>query len=225
MSLLDTLRANLSPELLTEVTDALGDDFNYDLVPRKRLNKVIHQRDEARRRVTQLEQGGDPDDDFDDDDFKEGDPQSQGKPKQKKSNGKTQQDIDDAVKAAVEAKDAEMKNLRMRFAATEKLREAKFIDPELVLNSKLLDFEKVTMDDAFKITGGLDDQISALAEAKPYLVDAGDGGARRGTGKNGGSDDFGKIATREDFLKLPTDKQIQFKQANPEVFKNFMQGL
>lgn len=225
MSLLDTLRANLSPELLTEVTDALGDDFNYDLVPRKRLNKVIHQRDEARRKVTQLEQGGDPDDDFDDDDFKDGDPQPQGKPKQKKSNGKTQQDIDDAVRAAVEAKDAEMKNLRMRFAATEKLREAKFIDPELVLNSKLLDFEKVTMDDAFKITGGLDDQISALAEAKPYLVDTGDGSARRGTGKDGGSDDFGKIATREDFLKLPTDKQIQFKQANPEVFKNFMQGL
>ena len=30
------------------------------------------------------------------------------------------------------------------------------------------------------------------------------------------------VASEEDFLKLPIDKQIAFKQANPEVFKTFM---
>lgn len=226
MSLLDTLRANLSPELLTEVTDALGDDFNYDLVPRKRLNKVIHQRDEARRRVTQLEQGGDPnDDDFEDDpEFKGGSPLPKGTPKQKKSSGLSQDDLDKAVREAIEKKDTEMKNLRLRFAATEKLREANFIDPELVLNSGLIDFTKVTVDESNQITGGLDEQVSALAESKGYLIDT-SRGPKRGTGKDGSSDDFGQITSREEFLKLPTEKQLQFKQANPDVFKSFLQGL
>ena len=33
MSLKDTLRQKLTPELFTQVTDALGDDFNFDVVP------------------------------------------------------------------------------------------------------------------------------------------------------------------------------------------------
>ena len=39
MSLYDSLRKALTPELFTQVTDALGDDFDYDVVPRARLNK------------------------------------------------------------------------------------------------------------------------------------------------------------------------------------------
>ena len=48
MSFLDTLRKNLTPELFTQVTDQLGDDFDFDLVPRSRLNKVIKQRNALR---------------------------------------------------------------------------------------------------------------------------------------------------------------------------------
>ncbi len=48
-------------------------------------------------------------------------------------------------------------------------------------------------------------------------------GVPGGTGKDGDDEDKGgSVTTREEFLKLPIDKQIAFKQANPEVFKTFM---
>ena len=62
MSLLDTLKKNLTPEQLSAVQDALGDDFNYDVVPRSRLNKVIQQRDEARRQLNGAGSNGQDDD-------------------------------------------------------------------------------------------------------------------------------------------------------------------
>ena len=52
MSLYDSLRKALTPELFTQVTDALGDDFDYDVVPRARLNKVIKQRNELREELS-----------------------------------------------------------------------------------------------------------------------------------------------------------------------------
>lgn len=228
MSLLDTLRKNLSSELFAQVTDALGDDFNNDLVPRSRLNKVIGQRDDARQQLAQLTQGSDPDDDDDDPDDGDGSTPAGGTPKQKKSpkGGLSQKDIDEAVRLANEAKDTEMKNLRLQFAATAKLRDAKFVDPDLVLSSKLIDFSKVTTDEAGNITGGLDDQITQIAKDRPYLVNAQGGqGGKRGTGKDGGTDDFAQVTSREEFLKLSTEKQLEFKKANPEVFRGFMANL
>lgn len=229
MSLLDTLRKNLSSELFTQVTDALGDDFNYDLVPRSRLNKVIGQRDDARSQLRQLTQAGSGDegDDGDDDDFGEGNPK--GTQSQKKSSGPkggfSQADLDEAVRKANETKDQEMRNLRLQFAATAKLRDAKFVDPQLVLDSKLIDFSKVTTDEQGNITGGLDDQISSIATAKPYLVESSGGsGRQQGTGKDGGGDPSG-VTNREEFLKLSLDQQLKFKESNPDVFKSFMQGL
>lgn len=228
MSLLDTLRKNLSSELFTQVTDALGDDFNYDLVPRSRLNKVIGQRDDARDQLRQLTQagGGDGGDDGDDDDFGEGNPK--GTQSQKKSSGPkgglSQADLDEAVRKANEAKDQELRNLRLQFAATAKLRDAKFVDPQLVLDSKLIDFSKVTTDENGNITGGLDDQISSIATAKPYLIEGSGGGRKQGTGKDG-ADDFSGVTNRGEFLKLSLDQQLKFKEANPDVFKSFMQGL
>lgn len=227
MSLLDTLRKNLSSELFTQVTDALGDDFNYDLVPRSRLNKVIGQRDDARLQVRQLTQAdGNERDDEDDDDFGEGNPR--GAQPQKKSSGPkgglSQADLDEAVRKANEAKDQELKNLRLQFAATAKLRDAKFVDPQLVLDSKLIDFSKVTTDEGGNITGGLDDQINSIATAKPYLIESSGSNRQQGTGKSGG-DDFSGVTNREEFLKLSLDQQLKFKEANSDVFKSFMQGL
>lgn len=221
MSLLDTLRKNLDSETFAKVTDALGDDFNYDMVPRTRLNKVIAQRDEARRQLAESQSGGATGEDDDDDDQGAGG----GTPPKSPApgGGLSQKDLDKAVQKEREAGEAKIKEMQLQFAATEKLREAKFVDPALVLSSGLIDFTKVTTDDKGAITGGLDDQITAIAKARPYLVGGADGGgAPGGTGKDGGGDDFGSVKTFDEFMKLPSDKQMAFKAANPDAFKGFM---
>lgn len=217
MSLLDTLRKSLTPEQLTMVQDALGDDFNYDVVPRSRLNKVIQQRDEARRLANGSPASGQSDPDSDPD-------PAPGAPAGKSAGAFTQQDIDAAVEAERQKGQEAMADLRRRIAVTEKLREAKFVDPELVLSAGLIDLTKVTVDDKFNVTGGLDDQIEAVKTNKPYLIDSSSAG-RRGTGKEGGTDPFASITNLEEFMKLSTDKQIEFKTAYPDVFKGFMKQL
>lgn len=216
MSLLDTLKKNLSPEVFSAVQDALGDDFNYDVVPRSRLNKVIQQRDEARR---QLGQGGNAGGEGDGGDG--GDGSGNGAGSGAAGKGFTQEDIDAAVNAAKIEHEKELKQLRMNHAVLAKLQEQNFVDPNLILSAGLIDTTKVTLDDNGVITGGLDDQLSSLAEARPYLKNASNGG-QRGTGKQGGSDEFGSVTSKEEFLKLSYEKQLEFKRANPEVFKGFL---
>ena len=215
MSLLDTLKKNLSPEVFSAVQDALGDDFNYDVVPRSRLNKVIQQRDEARR---QLGQGGNA---GGDDGGDGGDGSGNGAGSGAAGKGFTQADIDAAVSAAKAVHEEQLKQLRMNHAVLAKLQEQNFVDPNLILSAGLIDTTKVTLDDNGVITGGLDDQLSSLAEARPYLKNASNGG-QRGTGKQGGSDEFGSVTSKEEFLKLSYEKQLEFKKANPEVFKGFL---
>lgn len=216
MSLLDTLKKNLTPEQLSAVQDALGDDFNYDVVPRSRLNKVIQQRDEARR---QLNGGGSNGQGDDGDDGGAGSGNGAGSGDAGKSF--TQADIDAAVQAVKDAHEKELKQLRMNHAVLAKLQEQNFVDPNLILSAGLIDTTKVTLDDNGVITGGLDDQLSSLAEARPYLKNASNGG-QRGTGKQGGSDEFSSVTSKEEFLKLSYEKQLEFKKANPEVFKGFL---
>ena len=216
MSLLDTLKKNLTPEQLSAVQDALGDDFNYDVVPRSRLNKVIQQRDEARRQLNGAGTGGQGDDGGDGDDGS-----GNGAGSGAAGKGFTQADIDAAVNAAKIEHEKELKQLRMNHAVLAKLQEQNFVDPNLILSAGLIDITKVTLDDNGVITGGLDDQLSSLAEARPYLKNASNGG-QRGTGKQGGSDEFGSVTSKEDFLKLSYEKQLEFKKANPEVFKGFL---
>ena len=216
MSLLDTLKKNLSPEVFSAVQDALGDDFNYDVVPRSRLNKVIQQRDEARRQLNGAGSSG-QDDDGDDGGTGSGNGAGSGAA----GKGFTQADIDAAVQAVKDAHEKELKQLRMNHAVLAKLQEQNFVDPNLILSAGLIDTTKVTLDDNGVITGGLDDQLSSLAEARPYLKNASNGG-QRGTGKQGGSDEFGSVTSKEEFLKLSYEKQLEFKKANPEVFKGFL---
>lgn len=216
MSLLDTLKKNLTPEQLSAVQDALGDDFNYDVVPRSRLNKVIQQRDEARRQLNGVGTGGQGDDG---DDGGAGSGNGAGSGAVDK--GFTQADIDAAVQAVKDAHEKELKQLRMNHAVLAKLQEQNFVDPNLILSAGLIDTTKVTLDDNGVITGGLDDQLSSLAEARPYLKNGSNGG-QRGTGKQGGSDEFGSVTSKEEFLKLSYEKQLEFKKANPEVFKGFL---
>lgn len=224
MSLLDTLRKSLSPELFASVTDALGDDFCYDVVPRSRLNTVIRQRDEARHQLETLTQGADNEDDNneDNDDGAKGMPSKQ---KKTPASGLTQADVDKAVHDAEEKAANERRELLLRFAVTDKLRSAKIVDPDMVLSAGLIDMSKIVVDDKGAITGGLDEQITSMTESRPYLVAQADSGVQKGTGKRGGADDYGAITSKEDFLKLSTEQQLKFKESNPEVFKTFMSQI
>lgn len=217
MSLYDTLRKCLTPEQFTTVTDALGDDFDYDMVPRSRLNKVIKQRNDLRDQLakgSQLSGGKTGEDDDDDDDV--GTPK--GKPKSEKVDiaalkAQWQKEQNDAVK-----------EVKIQYAALEKLRAANVIDPDLIWSSSVLDKSKIDLDDKGALTG-LDDQLTQLKTDKAHLFKTGTEGVPGGTGKDGGEgggDKGGTVSTRADFLKLSIEDQLKFKQDHPEVFKTFL---
>ena len=225
MSLKDTLRQKLTPELFTQVTDALGDDFNFDVVPRSRLNKVIGQRDTLKEQLETALKGtqtkGGSEDDDDDDDFQMPDT-TKGKGK-KQSSGTTlteeeiQQRINEATKQA-------QNEVRIQYAGLDALRNANAVDPDLVFT--LIDKSKLKFDDSGKLTG-IDEQITALKTSKPNLFpDGGNKGGRNntpgGTGKDGGSEKFETVKSKEDFLKLSTADQLKFKEAHPDVFKSYL---
>ena len=225
MSLKDTLRQKLTPELFTQVTDALGDDFNFDVVPRSRLNKVIGQRDTLKEQLETALKGtqtkGGSEDDDDDDDFQMPDT-TKGKGK-KQSSGTTlteeeiQQRINEATKQA-------QNEVRIQYAGLDALRNANAVDPDLVFT--LIDKSKLKFDDSGKLTG-IDEQITALKTSKPNLFpDGNNKGGRNntpgGTGKDGGSEKFETVKSKEDFLKLSTADQLKFKEAHPDVFKSYL---
>lgn len=213
MSLYDSLRKALTPELFTQVTDALGDDFDYDVVPRARLNKVIKQRNELRDQLagnTQAQRGTSKTDE-DDDELNTG-----------KSAESKPVNVAELKAQWQKEQDAAVKAVRIQYAALEKLRAANVIDPELIWSSNVLDKSKIDLDDKGQITG-MDDMLTQLQKDKAHLFKKASDGVPGGTGKESGDEDKGgSVTTREEFLKLPIDKQIAFKQANPEVFKTFM---
>ena len=213
MSLYDSLRKALTPELFTQVTDALGDDFDYDVVPRARLNKVIKQRKELRDQLagnTQAQRGTSKTDE-DDDELNTG-----------KSAESKPVNVAELKAQWQKEQDAAVKAVRIQYAALEKLRAANVIDPELIWSSNVLDKSKIDLDDKGQVTG-MDDMLTQLQKDKAHLFKKASDGVPGGTGKDGGDDGKGgSVTTREEFLKLPIDKQIAFKQANPEVFKTFM---
>ena len=221
MSFNDTLRKNLTPELYTQVMDQLGDDFDFDLVPRSRLNKVIKQRNELRDQLAEGSQpqgskGKAPNEDDDDDDF-----QMPGKGKGKSAG----QEVDvEALKKQWEQEQGNAVNeVKMQYAALEKLRAANAIDPELIWQAGIIDKSKLTVE-ADGTVKGLDEAITELTKNRANLFGKSKGkdGVDGGTGKDGGDEGFATVKTKEDFLKLSTQDQMAFKKANPEVFKTFL---
>ena len=218
MSFYDTLRKNLTPELFTQITDQLGDDFDFDLVPRSRLNKVIKQRNELRDQLAEVSQpqgskGKAPNED-DDDDF-----QTSKKDKTKSAG----QEVDiEALKAEwLKEQGNAVNEVKMQFAALEKLRAANAIDPELIWQAGLIDKTKLSVE-ADGTIKGLDEAITELTKNRTNLFNKGKEGVPGGTGKEGGDESFATVKTKEDFLKLSTKDQMAFKQANPEMFKSFL---
>lgn len=220
MSLYDDLRKKLTPEVFTQVTDALGDDFDYDVVPRTRLNKVIKQRRELREQLESIAQqtgqgsssGADGATDDDDD---------SGVPAKNV-------DIDSIRQQFAQERDAEILRMRVQYAALDKLRIGGAIDPEFVV--KLLDMDSVKVD-GDNITG-LDEQIETLKGSKSYLfgetTTSNRSKGKSGTGKGEGSDGSegdGQEMKVSDFMKLSLDEQIAYKEAHPTVFQRMMESL
>lgn len=210
MSLYDSLRKALTPELFTQVTDALGDDFDYDQVPRSRLNKVINQRNELRDQLSGISQS--------------------------QSSNSSNHESDEAEKQkATESLDVEalkaqwlkeqgdaVKDVKLQYAALDKLRAAGAIDADLIWAAGLIDKSKIQQDDAGNITG-LDEVIDDLVTNRKNLFVTQAQSAPSGTGKQGGEDSgFSTVSSRDEFLKLSYEDQMKFKAANPEVFKGWL---
>lgn len=210
MSLYDSLRKALTPELFTQVTDALGDDFDYDQVPRSRLNKVINQRNELRDQLSGISQS-------------------------QSSNSLNHESDEDGKQKATEQLDVEalkaqwlkeqgdaVKDVKLQYAALDKLRAAGAIDADLIWAAGLIDKSKIQQDDAGNITG-LDEVIDDLVTNRKNLFVTQAQNAPSGTGKQGGEDSgFSTVSSRDEFLKLSYEDQMKFKAANPEVFKGWL---
>lgn len=184
-TLIETLRKNLTSEQYSQVMDALGDDFDFDLVPRSRLNKVIKQRNELREELAGKSQNPEIDDDD----------EGVGAPATKSGKGNTSDDI----KALQKQHKTEMDNLAIRYSALDKLRAAKAKDPELILKAGLLDTKGAKVGENGVVTWpeGDKDPFTALTsnDAYKYLFDGetsstGNDDKNKGSG-NGTNDDDG----------------------------------
>lgn len=187
MSLKDTLRKVLSPELFQQTVDALGDDFNYDLVPRSRLNQVIKQRDELKEKP-----GGESQTNLDESETQT----SEATQNSGNSNNTKQKTVEELTREFEAAKQVEIQKIKLQYAVMEKLRssEVAALDPELTWS--LLDKDKIVCTETGEIQG-IEDQLKTLSTSKPFLFgnssqnQTNQGGGRKesdsGTGKTGGA--------------------------------------
>lgn len=195
MSFYDTLKKRLPSDLFDQVVGQLGDDFDYDLVPRTRLNKVIGQREEAKQALEELQ------------------------------NSKSQEQVDvEALRAQWKQEhEADIGNVHKQYRALDALRSSNCIDPELVWSAGLLKLDQINIDEHGQVTG-LQEQIEELKRGRSALFTTpkAEPEVPGGTGKEGGEDAYeGASMTREKFLQLSYDKQLDFKSSHPEQFRSF----
>lgn len=182
MTLLEQLRAKLGPELMGQVQDAVGDDFDWDVVPRSRLNTVIGQRNALRVKLEGLEasKSGEEED-------------NEGSGTKKTETKKTVKEDAGAEGDVVENLKAEhakeIAAISKRYAVLDKIRGEKAKDPELVLGQ--LDLDKITLGEGNTLEG-LDEMLTSLKESHGYLFDT-DDGVPSGTGKNSGDNNEGDV--------------------------------
>lgn len=189
MSLHDDLQKKLSAEQMQQLDDILGDDFDWDLVPRNRLNKVIAQRNELRKQANnpslQIE------------------PSTTKKKSSKKKSSEEDDDDDDNVTYTKDELEALLKQERdkaqtevnafkVKQATLSKLQTEKALDPELVYG--LLDSSKLSLNEKGELQGLDDAGFKAIKEGKKFLF--GEASPQPdvppGTGKDGkGSDGKG----------------------------------
>lgn len=190
MSFKDTLQKNLTPEMFSSVCDALGDDFDFDMVPRSRLNKVIGQRNELRKSLSKpldIKKGDDGDDDDDG-----------------ASTGEEVTYTEKEVKKLLKDKDDEqlkaITSLKKQNVVLEKLRANNAVDPETILKSGLLDLDKCEFGKDGTLSG-IDDAIKSLVKDKAYFFKASNS-HERGTGKDGEGDGDSDTALDDALSKI-----------------------
>ena len=183
MTLLEQLREKLGPELMGQVQDAVGDDFDWDVVPRSRLNTVIGQRNALRIKLEGLttSKSGEEEED------------NEGSGTKKTETKKTVKEDAGAEGDVVENLKAEhakeIAAISKRYAVLDKIRGEKAKDPELVLGQ--LDLDKITLGEDNSLEG-LDEMLTSLKESHGYLFDT-DDGVPSGTGKNSGDNNDGDV--------------------------------
>ena len=115
-----------------------------------------------------------------------------------------------------------VRDVKIQYAALDKLRAAGAIDADLIWAAGLIDKSKIQQDAAGNFTG-LDEIIADLTTNRKNLFVTQQQAAPSGTGKQSGEDSgFATVASREDFLKLSYEDQMKFKAANPEVFRGWL---
>lgn len=181
MSLHDDLKKKLSPENMQTLEDILGDDFEWDLVPRSRLNKVIKQRNDLKKQVNTPNLDTSSKDDDDDDNGGDGNNSGSATYSEKEVQKLLQAERDKASKAA---NDAEIK-----FATLSKLQTEKALDAELVFG--LLDSSKLSFNDKHELQGLEEAGLKSIKEGKPFLFGEADD-VPPGTGKQGAGGNNGK---------------------------------
>ena len=185
MSLKDTLKRNLPKELQDQVFDALGDDFDYDMVPRTRLNKVISQRNELRAALANQPTPTKGDDDDDDDDDEGSKTPSKGDSQTPPKGYVSKKEYDTVLENVKNQYEKDILNLRKQNIVLENLRAKGAIDPDTILKSNLINLDELTFDEKNNLTG-VAEKIDALKKDKAYFFGA---THERGTGKGGTDED------------------------------------
>lgn len=182
MNFLEKLREKLGPELAAQVEDAVGDDFNFDVVPRSRLNKVIGQRNALQSKLDAVSTNTKGETDDDDDSAVE--PPVPATTNKSKSTGAEGSDVE--TLKSQHAK--ELADVAKRYAVLDKLRAEGARDPKLILSQ--IDLEKVTLKDDDTLEG-LDDILTPWKESHSYMFNSenDDDSAPSGTGRSGQSTD------------------------------------
>lgn len=191
MTLLEKLREKLGPELAGQVEDAVGDDFDWDFVPRARLNKVIGQRNTAQAKLQAYldKQSSNADDDDDDSGNIPNAEGNNGNTETRRHNKANEVNIDELN--AQHQKD--LANVAKRYAVLDLIRAKGALDPKLVLGQLDLDKMNLKEDDTLE---GFDEQFNPWAESHGYMFQTessnnssnGDDGIESGTGKNAAGD-------------------------------------
>lgn len=196
MSLEKILKKHLPKELFTQVVDELGDDFDFDYVPRSRLNAVIKQRNDLRQRVADV-------DDLDDD-GDEGDDGATNPPKKKAAKKQTEPKGDEVDVEALKAQhQAELEAVKIEFALTDALRSEGCNNPKLLMPQ--LDMSKIKFGEDGKLEGHTE-QLTAWKTSDPYLFSTSASGEEGGDGTGAeGIGDTGKGKSK----KTAIDKELE----------------
>ena len=158
----EILRKNLPQDVMSQIEDVVGDDYDWDVVPRTRLNKVIAQRNKLQETI---DAGGANVD--------------LSKYVTKEDHDKALQDKETEL---TNLHNTALLNLRKQHAALDMLSAENVIDPQLLLDAGLIKLESLDFDDAGNLTG-LTEQLTPLRESKGHLF--GKSKAKAGTGKGG----------------------------------------